>query len=145
MFVKVSKRMAELVQDNTSILILDLRIVGNPPKVHSGLMKRNTFAVASDKGPRTFRFLECNTNCRVPSRNELELDVDVGFPFLDDLLHFVLLGLRPEGLDEAVSDGLLEVHNQDPRVEIKDCATFPLSHMRSAFVRMARRCPRRVF
>ena len=108
MLVKVSKRMAELVQDNTSILIVDLRILGNPPKVHGAVTRWDTFDVACNIGPRTFIRLECNANGRVPSRNELELDVDVGFPFLDDLLHFVLLSPRPNGLDEAVGDGLLE-------------------------------------
>jgi len=108
MFVKVSKRMAELVQDNTTILIIDLRILGNPPKVHGAFTRWNAFDVARDIGPRAFIRLECNANGRIPSRNELELDVDIGFPFLDNLLHFVLLGPRPNGLDEAVGDGLLE-------------------------------------
>ena len=111
--MKISKRMAKLVQDNTTIVIVDLRTLSNPPKVHSAFARWNTFDVASDKGPRTLILLECNANGRIPSRNELELDVDIGFPFLDDLLHFVLLDLRPKRLDEAVGDGLLEVHNQD--------------------------------
>jgi len=113
MFVKVSKRMAKLVQDNTSILIVDLRIVGNPPKVHGAFVRWNAFDVAGDIGPGSLILLECNANRRISSRSELELDVDVGFPFLDDVLDFVLLSLRPNGLDEAVGDGLVEGHNQD--------------------------------
>jgi len=56
-------------------------------------------------------------NSRVPAREELEFDADVGFPFLDDLLHFVLLVLRPNGLDEAVGDGLVEGHIQDEELD----------------------------
>ena len=115
MFVKVSKRMTKLVQNDATILLSDLRTGVYPAKVHGGLTRWNPFDVARNIRPRALILLECNANGRVPSREELELDVDVGFPFLDDLLHFILLVLRPNGLDEAVGDGLLEGQNKDEK------------------------------
>ena len=113
--MKISKRMTKLVQNDATILLSDLRTGVYPAKVHGGLTRWNPFDVARNIRPRALILLECNANGRVPSRKELELDVDVGFPFLDDLLHFILLVLRPNGLDEAVGDGLLEGQNKDEK------------------------------
>jgi len=128
MFVKVSKRMTKLVQNDTTILLSDLRIGIYPAKVHGGLTRGNPFDVARYIRPRTLKRLKRNANGRVPSRKELELDVDVGFPFLDDLLHFVLLVLRPHGLDEAVGDGLLEGQNNSIKGTRRSRYLFVVPH-----------------
>jgi len=128
MFMKVSKRMTKLVQNDTTILLSYLRIGIYPAEVHGSLTRGNPFDVARNVRPRTLILLECNANGRVPSRKELELDVDVGFPFLDDLLHFVLLVLRPNGLDEAVGDGLLEGQNNSIKGSRRSRYLFVVPH-----------------
>jgi len=100
--------MTKLMQDDATILLRDLRIGADPAKVHGGFTRWSSFDVARNVRPRTLVLLKCNADGCVPSRNEPKLDVDVGLPFLNDRLHFVLLDPRPNGLDEAVCDSLVD-------------------------------------
>ena len=108
MFMQVPNRVPKLVQDNTSIVVVDICLCADPPKVHGVLGLRDAQVIPSNIRPRSVLWIKRNSDVRVPIvvSEELELEVGVLLPFLDDLFDFILLGFRSGRADEGYSQSL---------------------------------------
>ena len=102
MLVRVPDGMSELMQDNTSVVVIDIWLCTNPTKVHGVLGLRDFQVIPSNIRPRSVLGIERDTDVRIPVvvSEELEFEVGVLLPFLDDLLDFILLGFRSGRADE---------------------------------------------
>jgi hypothetical protein len=108
MLMQVPDGMSEFVQDDTSVVVINIWLCTNPPEVHGILSLRDAQVIFSDIRPRTVLGIERDTNDRVPIvvSEELELEVGVLLPFFDDLFNFILLGLRSGRADERDGQSL---------------------------------------
>ena len=107
-FVLEPNSVAELVKDCTTLVVGDFALGGDPPKVHCRSRLVNIQATNPNARPGAIVWLEGDSNFGLISvRNEVEPEVSIPLPLLDDFPNFALLGGRPWNWgDEPDSDGL---------------------------------------
>lgn len=88
-----SQGMSKFVQDGTLLVgIHSRRVCINPTKVHRRLCLSDGLVLSTNIGPRSLPFVETDTNLGfLGVVVALELEVHVAFPFLDGIVHFLLL------------------------------------------------------
>ena len=98
--------MPEFVKNDALVLACYVRSSLDPTIIHGRLVLRNRLVVPSNVRPRSFVFFESDSDGGIAAANELEVDVGILVPLLNNFLDFLLLGRSATRADKRRSDRL---------------------------------------
>jgi len=98
--------MAKLVKNDTPVFDCQVLFDRDPAVIHGRVFRRNVLVFPANPRPRSFVLFKGYPDSGIAVGDEIELDVGVFVPLLNDFLDFLLLNCSTTRRDERGGDGL---------------------------------------